>query len=107
MAAAGAEARENFLGLMAHRLRCCEQHSRIEIALQRDLRAHTCAGIADVDGPVEPDCIGTGLCQALEPETSAFGEDDARYELAVIRAMKLRANAIQIEGGKLFERARR
>src|SRR6185295_15373139 len=50
----------------------------IEVALQRDAIAYAQAGIADLGGPVEAQCIAVGAGHGLEPLPAALGENNDR-----------------------------
>ena len=96
MAAAMAEASEDFFGFALHHFCRCKQHSRVEIALQRDTIADARSRLGDVHAPVETDRIAADCGDGLQPVAAAFGEYDRGNARAGQLAFEPGDDALQI-----------
>src|SRR5574343_302614 len=70
------EAAQYSFRFACHRFRARPQNGGVQIALQGHTLTHTGSGLADINGPVQPQAIGTGVSQGLQPEATALGKDD-------------------------------
>lgn len=69
-------------------LRRRQQDSRVKISLQRDARSDACSCKADIDSPVEANCIAAGVGDTFEPAAAAFGKNYIRNALAAMFAFQ-------------------
>lgn len=65
-------------------IRCGVEDAGVHIALQGDLVAGDLAGIAEVDGPVDAETVGSGGSHLVQPLTAAFGVENHGHLAAVI-----------------------
>src|SRR5215471_5251489 len=76
-------------------LRVRQQHLWIKVTLQRDPPSDARTRIADVRGPVQPDCRTTGIGNALYPLAATFREHDNRCS-RFVAAAKLGDDSLDI-----------
>src|SRR5688572_21186266 len=73
---------ERTAGFAADRVGLGVQRDGIEVALDRDLAAGTARGVAEVDGPVDADRVGSTRREFFDVRRIALAEQDQRRAFA-------------------------
>ena len=75
----------------------CQQHRRVEVALQGHAVTDQLAGQRQVARPVQPQCIGATVGQWAEPLRPATGVHDRRHSQAMLGLVQPRQYFTQVE----------
>ena len=78
-----------------YRLRRREEHIRIDVALHGLARAlQNAARSPKATRPIQPNHLARQIAHAVQPQAAAFGEHDARHDVACgVRSLELRKDA--------------
>ncbi len=89
---------------------CCRvgiEHTRVHVALQRDLVANTGASAADIARPVQAQSLGAGRGHRLQPQTATLGKQNYRYTAAIVLTNQAVDNLLHIGQRELLVSRRR
>ena len=99
---------EHAAHLGGNRLGRRKQHVRVDVALQRlagaaDGAAHHGTGFGQIHGPVQAQHLAVEVGHLGQPQTAAFGEDQAWNHRAVMAALQLRQHTAGVGQAELLE----